>query len=199
MPNDVWASNALTQELTLPSGQTCTAQRIDMTDVIRVGMGDALDNLTSKVMSDHIARVRGPQDHKQKGSTQDVIPDLSDEDIMENPNLIKAGIMMFDKVVPLIVVKPVVKSHFRSTEDGKSTEMIPAGDREQGVIYTDRISLDDKVYLFNWAVGKLPDAGFREESGGVVGPVEHVEVVQHSPVQTTRTGQNRADRRRRRR
>lgn len=199
--NDVWASQTLTENLTLPSGQTCVAKRVDLTEILKQGLGEQMDTLTAYVMEKHVGRVRGrtPQDRKAKGESKKEIDvtSLSDEDfdkfMRDNPGALSASIFVMDQVLPLAVVKPVVLLHFRMGEDGKP-ESIPAAQRKPGGIYTDTIGLEDKAFIFQWAVGGFPDARFRGRPADAVGDVDDGESL---PVPAVRTGGSRSRRRKR--
>lgn len=167
--NNVWASSpseGSTELLTTPSGQTCQAKRLGMVGIVEAGLlGDA-DTLTAFVDSKHVKRVRGG-----KGADRDEINVAS---LMKDPDELKKVIMLVDRATPHIVMDPVVRLHFTDEKDG-STLRIPDADREAGVVYTDQIGFEDKMYLFNWAVGGTADVErFRSESSDAVAGVGDV-------------------------
>lgn len=196
--NNVWEQQALTERVTLPSGQTVIAQRIGIEEILSTGSGDQMDTLTSYVLSNHIDRVRGPQDRKPKQSEQEqTVTEAEVERIItERPEMISSTLSMFDSLLPAIVVKPPVRPHTRKNEQGE-VESIPADERTPGAVYTDRIGLEDKVFLFQWAVGGLPNPDFREQSGQPVGAMENGNDVS-LPAVNAAGGPNRAARRRNR-
>jgi hypothetical protein len=169
-PNNVWASNApagsATEELTLPSGQTCQARKVTVPSMIETGLLASVDVLTSMV-DQYTRKIKGG-----KG-----VPDGSvkvDESILKNPDAIKNIVMMADMMMPHVVVSPVVRLHFTEQTVGqtKVTRMIPLEDRQPGAVYTDQIDLEDKMFLFDWAVGGINAfTSFRGETTGNVGGV----------------------------
>lgn len=168
-PNNVWASatpeNA-EEELTLPSGQTCRARRMSIEGVIQAGLVDQLDSLTGTVDS-YTRKVKGG-----KG-----IPDgtpVIDDALLKDTEALTAIIGMVDNLVPHIVVSPKVVPHWSERVVGKTKvrKLIPVADREPGTVYTDMIGLDDKMHLFDWALGGLEAfSSFRRDSDGAVGDV----------------------------
>lgn len=179
--NNVWASSpaeGTTDLLTTPSGQTCRAKRLGMVGIVESGLlGDA-DTLTAFVDSKHVKRVRGG-----KGPDRDEINVAS---LMQDPDELKRVIMLVDRATPHIVVEPVVRLHFTDEKDG-STLRIPDAAREAGVVYTDQIGFEDKMFLFNWAVGGTADVErFRSESNDAVAGVGNVSGVPRARKSTAR-------------
>lgn len=168
-PNNVWASatpeNA-EEELTLPSGQTCRARRMSIEGVIQAGLIDQLDSLTG-VVDGYTRQVKGG-----KG-----IPDgtpVIDDALLKDTAALTAIIGMVDDLVPHIVVSPKVVPHWSERVVGKTKvrKLIPVTDREPGVVYTDMIGLDDKMHLFDWALGGLEAfSSFRRDPDSHVGNV----------------------------
>lgn len=165
--NSVWATAGLDQStfITLPSGQTCRARPIGMEGILASGLlGDA-DSLTGYVGKQHVRRVRGA-----KG-----VPDADEVDaksVMKDPAALKKIVFLVDRLVPQVVVSPVVHLHFEFVADG-DTRMIPPEERVKGQIYTDMIGLQDKMYLFNFAMAGVIDLEtFRKQSEDVVGTVD---------------------------
>lgn len=171
--NSVWGSKPVdqTEEVTVPSGQTCRVRRIGMEGLMEAGiLGDA-DTLTGIVDQKHVRRVRGANgiaDHD----------DVDPASIMRDPNALKAILRLADKAMPHVVVEPVVLLHFNPETD----EPIPAESREDGAVYTDMIGFEDKMYLLDYAVGGTRDvATFRQGSETAVAGVADGEGVPVSP------------------
>lgn len=147
--NNVWASQTptgATEELTLPSGQTCLAKRLGMEGLIEAGVLAEADSLSATV-DKHVRKVRGGKGRADGN-------ELNEASLMKDRETMRAIITLADKALPVIVESPSVKLHY--TTDGKgNTIMIPLADREPGQVYTDMIGLEDKVFLFEWAVGAL--------------------------------------------
>jgi hypothetical protein len=167
--NNVWATEAArpdTEFITLPSGQTCKARRLGLQGVMEAGLiGDA-DTLTQYVGREFVRKVRGAKDR----------PDGEEIDaraVANNPEALKRIIKLVDRCTPLIVVEPEVRLHMTiNPDDPEDTKMIPPALREPGVIYTDVIGFEDKMFLFNLAMGGMANASrFREQSEAALGRV----------------------------
>lgn len=151
-PNNTWASNPATgveEEVTTPSGQTCRAKRMSIESMISAGLLAEADALTATITK-HTRKVRGA---KGKPDGEEV----NTASLLKDPNAITDLITMVDKIVPHIVVSPSVQLHYTETTVGKTkvTKIIPAENRKNGIIYTDQIGLEDKMWLFDWASGGL--------------------------------------------
>lgn len=157
-PNQVWASTTPTgheEELTTPSGQTCRARKMSIEAMIAAGLlaeSDAITAMVAKHMKQPKARKKGPTPPKT-----DKVPEVDIPSLMRDPKAVSEMITMVDRIIPHVVVSPVVKLHYTETTVGKTTvtKMIPVADREAGVVYTDQVGLEDKMYLFDWAAGGL--------------------------------------------
>lgn len=185
--NDVWAqASPLNQSatLTLPSGQVCKAMRMGMEGILAAGLlGDA-DSLTAYVGRRHLRDVKGGKgaDHQE----------LNIKTIAQDPEALKRIVFLVDRAVPMIVTEPQVLSHFRWLPEG-GTEMIPADEREEGRVYTDQIGLEDKMFLFQYAVGGSASVErFRGQPNATVADVPDRKDVQ-SPAEpgTPSTGRKR--------
>lgn len=160
VPNQVWGTTPETgaiEELTLPSGQTCSAQKVTIERLIEMGILADSDALTSTVEK-HVRKVKGGNGTAD-GITIDQAKLLGDSEAM------KAVISLADKAAPAIVVDPPVALHYTSRTVGKTTvtkKLTPAEreamrkERDQpNLIFTDMIPLEDKMELFRWGVGGL--------------------------------------------
>lgn len=178
VPNDVWATSTPTdssEDLTLPSGQTCRAKRLGLEGVMTSGILGEADSLTAYVGRQHVDRVR-----KGNGSTEEK---LNASSVLKDPEALKAIVFLVDRAVPLIVETPPVQSHF--VPDGDTTRMLSAAEREDGVIYTDRIPLEDKMFLFNFSIGGSRSLEqFRSATDSVVAGLDSVESLPSKPKRT---------------
>lgn len=185
--NDVWAQQPDTgtiENITLPSGQTVNARRVAVQDLVVAGVLQEADALTAFVQNNHLS---------PRAKSDDAI-----QAAMADPKAFGSLIMLVDRVVPHIVVEPRVRLHLvdlpKPDADGHKTRMIPAEDREPGVIYSDKIPLQDKIHLLHWAVGDVSQAvGFRQQSENPVAAVANVAVVPHGSQRPPRNrkGRNR--------
>lgn len=164
--NNVWASQTpigATEQLTLPSGQTCIARRLGMEGLIEAGILAEADSL-SGLVDQHVRKVRGA-----KGRTDG--NELDERALLRDRDTMKAIITIADKAIPVVVAEPEVMLHYTTDSSGK-TSMIPLEDREPGQVYTDMIGLEDKMFLFEWAVGSLSNLNtFRSQPGADVAGV----------------------------
>lgn len=182
-PNNVWGTSApstQTEFLTLPSGQTAYANRLGMEGLLMAGVLGQADSLTAYVGKEHVQRVRGakgqPDGEKVNASS-----------VMRDPEALRSIVKLVDMATPHIVSNPVVHLHF-TVRDDDTTLIIPMAERDKALIYTDQISFDDKMFLFNFAIGGTRDLQrFREESAAAVAGVEDVPGVPRPPVRLSRS------------
>jgi hypothetical protein len=179
--NKVWGSNQSTKdthELTTPSGQTCSARKMTPDRLLSEGILNQADGLTALV-TQHMSKGQNPGK-------------LSDEAVLEllvsEGGGMDAVFDLADRALPLIVVDPPVRLHFETVTVGKTTvkkELTP--EQRQAVaaavpdvVFTDQIDFEDKMWLFEWAMGGMTQAAaFRGKSGNAVANVAHGPVVQH--------------------
>jgi hypothetical protein len=209
--NDVWGQSKLTETslITLPSGQTVYAKPIGMEGIFASGIMGAADSLTAYVGKEYIRKVRGA---KGKADTEE----MNVQALMKDPTALARIVKMVDTVTPLVCVTPEVIRHFAEIEvDGKpDTRKITDDERvcrECGVmrknhdperdrhnwtsaIYTDMIGMEDKMFLFNFALSGVRDVeSFRQASDQAMGDMADGEGIQ---VQTQRVDGPRDKRRR---
>ena len=133
-----WGKSTL-RDVTLPSGQVCQIRPLEMEDIIQLGLMDIMDAQAMQA---------APQDHLGNGGVPQSIPD----------NVLKDGAMnkmigAIDDIIPGVVVQPTVRSAFSGS--GTAKTRVPENFREQGVVYTDQISMEDKFELFSEAMGGI--------------------------------------------
>jgi len=183
IPNDVWGSTTpagSSEELTLPSGQTCLARKMGMEGLLESGILAEADSLTGLVNEKHIRKVRGAKgvaDHDEVDGAA----------LMKDPGAFKAIITVADRALPTILVSPKVTLHYTEQTVGKTTVTKALTDKQrekireesdEPVVFTDQIGLEDKMFLFEWAIGSLGDlASFRRGSSNDVGGVDDGAVV----------------------
>lgn len=159
-----WGGELL-EDVVVPSGQTCQCRRPGMQGLIANGILDKMDTLTAVVNDKHISRVK-------KGG-------VKVDDITSDPAKLIDVLNTVDKVVAYVVVQPDIHRPVVIDDDGNERDM-EDDERETGVVYTDFIDIEDKMFLFNYAVGGTRDVErFRRESGlavAGVGPEQDVEV-----------------------
>jgi hypothetical protein len=144
----------------------CLARRPGVQGLIKIGVLDSLDSLTSLVKTEHFDRVDKEMGHRvQAQQAMDLLGRQSD--------LLKAMVLM-DKIVSYCVIEPKVQM---PPEDD--------GERDPEVLYTDQIDQDDKNFIMQWAVGGTRDLdSFRKESGGTMDAMAAIQGLQESTVTT---------------
>lgn len=143
-------------DLECPSGQTCLVRRPGVEGLVREGVLHNLDTLTSLVQTEHIDRVSGKKVQQPRDDEQIM------KDLLDNPAKMDSAFHMVDRVVCAVVVKPEV-------------EMAPNDPtrRRPGMVYTDMIELEDKLFILNFAVGGSRDLErFREDTNRYVAAVD---------------------------
>lgn len=176
------------EELPLPSGNTCMVKRPGMEKIL--GAGVLPDNMTSMAL-DYVktAQTGKPQDHKSKGGDPDIDPEMM-EKFMKEENAIENIFRAFDRVTAMCVIEPKCLWHLRPkiNEDGSDVlddsgkpiyEEIPEKERDEDILYTDEIDIDDKTFIFNFVVGGTRDVEqFRLQYGDAMATVQPSEDVE---------------------
>lgn len=134
------------EDLLMPSGQLALVKRPGVEGMIKAGVLNDMDTLTGLVETTHLS----------KGKQIDVKSLAADATNIENI------LHVVDRVVCHVVMKPAV---FPTPNDITS--------RKDGVIYADMIDINDKMFIFNYAVGGTKDfEQFRKESEAAMGSVD---------------------------
>lgn len=156
-----WGAQKL-QDLEVPSGQLCQVRPAGIQQLLGAGVLDSADTLTSLIDEKHIKRtqtrktgtkgakpaVKNNQLQNADGSTTEIDTDS----LLNDPEKLQKVFSLIDKVAEHMVVQPDVKRPVKLDENGKEVAL-PAQEREDGVVYTDMIELQDKMFLFQYAVG----------------------------------------------
>lgn len=150
----VWGSednSGALQDLDLPSGQRVLVQRPGPAGLMQAGMLDDLD-----MLSTILPKIMGGKGKAKK----DVDPSI----IMQNPAMLTQAMKLMDRVLIHVVIKPEL-----------TPEPDDPADKERGKIYPSTVSIQDKTFIFNWAVGGTRDLErFREQYEESVASVESV-------------------------
>ncbi len=142
------------EDLRVPSGQLCLVRRPGIDGLMEEGVLHNLDSLTSIIQEKHVKRVKGRKNKDDKL--------VVDTDTLQKDEEALVGIMhMVDRVVCHVVLKP-------------SIQMTPndVTRRQPGVVYCDMVDIEDRMFIFNYALGGTRSVErFREQSlkrlGGV--------------------------------
>lgn len=144
------------EDLTVPSGQTCLIRRPGLEGLLKAGVLRNLDTLSALVDQKHLKKT-------QKGAPSRV----NVKSLMQDPEALSDIMHAVDKVVCYCVLKPEV----HRTPDDQTR-------RQPGLVYADMISIEDKMFIFNYVVGGTRDLErFRTELSESVGGLEAVEGV----------------------
>lgn len=142
------------QELALPSGAVCLAIRPGAQGLMKMGLLDSLDQLTSLVQVDHI-----DSKDPRKATKVDI------QQLRQDPKKLLEGMEMMDKVIAHVVQEPKV---FLDEHDDKGKVKA----RRVGVIYADMVDEEDKAFIFQWCMGGTADLEkFRAESAELLGGI----------------------------
>lgn len=142
------------EDVTVPSGQLCLCRRPGIEVMIKAGILNDMDSLTSLVMTEHL----------DDGQTKNTVKPEAMIEIMKNPKKAESMFHMLDKVVCFIVVKPEI----HMTPNNRNS-------MKPNLIYAETVDLEDKMFLMNYAVGGTRDVErFRQESGLVVADMDDV-------------------------
>lgn len=187
-----WKSARQGEEVPLPSGNTALIRRPGMESLFAAGV--LPDELTKIAIEQIEMGQKGPQDHKPKQTAEGLDPEVMKK-FLSGENAIADIFDSFDRITAMCVVEPTCLYHKRRVVDPQTgvqnvddkgrplMEEIPQSDREEDVIYTDDVDVDDKTFIFNFVVGGTRDIEtFRQESGLHVATVSRREDVELPPV-----------------
>lgn len=143
----------LLHDLKLPSGKVAQCRRVGIETFLKLGM---IPNSLASVIQRQISKA-------QKGAqVDDQEFELELMKMLEDPSKLGEIVELADSVTLFCVVQPKLQ---KAPED-------PA-DRQDDKLYVDEVDLEDKMYIFSWAVGGPEDlATFRAELAGDVGDVQ---------------------------
>lgn len=136
--------------LKVPSGKTCLARNPGLPAFMQAGI----------VPNPLLAPV---QEALSKGKPMENLSDVVGDD----PERMQAFFELIDNVVMYCVLQPVVHSAHEELiqEDGtRVRRFIPEGERAETDLFIDNVDPEDRVFIFQWAVGGSSDlVKFRKE------------------------------------
>jgi hypothetical protein len=147
-----WGSSGIgmIEDLTVPSGQLCAVRRPGIEGLMKAGVLNNVDALTSLVEKEHVAR------HEGKPPMDDTVAAVNQ--LMNDPAKFAEMTHLVDRVVCHVVVNPPL----HMTPNDITT-------RDPNKIYCDQVELEDKMFIFNFAVGGTRDLEqFRSERDGAL-------------------------------
>lgn len=192
-------------ELVLPSvdedsgeHHVVLVRRPDPMIMVEEGLLDDFDTLTG-IVGLKIAEVEGQTKEQREAAETAQLKAFA-----ENVKAIQDGMQMVDKMVIAIVVEPTVRRPFAIEMDdagnakldgrGRVTyarnvrgEEIPILDseRDDNVVYTDEIPIENRIFIMNYAVGGTRDLeSFREGLDATMERMADGPAVQQSPLGT---------------
>lgn len=155
---------AATFELDLPSGHTVLMKRVDLPTLLASG---AFPDALMTIVSEKIGTATGQED-----SPKEIDPAVV-QGMIDDPKKLGELFTAVNKILPIVVAEPAVAYHKRLADpDGTEFEVIPDEDRDEDVVYTDQIDLEDQMFIFQYTVGGTREVEtFREELTSVVADV----------------------------
>ncbi|QXO13679.1 tail assembly chaperone [Gordonia phage DumpTruck] len=142
-----WGQDSGLFDIELPSGQVCQARKLEMEDIIRLGLINDLDTFTT---------LYGDEDEIKQTSDIDFIKKISEGD----------GFGRLLNTLNLVTIECVVQPQVWPVPDQKK-------ERKSNRVYIDAIKFEDKMFIFSKVfTGMSAMADFREEPGDDLGAVE---------------------------
>lgn len=168
-------------DVTVPSGGTILAKRLDFTDIIAAGLMNEFDSLSPVAEEKVIGPANGkrPADRQPKRLTKAQETKAQADaakaqlaDVEGMANLAK----ILSLVIPLVVVKPEITSNLERDGNGNWVPVAPDA-RDASKIYVDSIPLGDRMFILTWSMEGMDMKSlesFRGESEPDLGAVEPV-------------------------
>lgn len=149
-------------DLVVPSGALCRVKRPGPMGLIKMGLLDSLDSLTSLVQTEHFDRAEG----RAKLSDADAIRDFA-----ANSEKVQAGFELIDKITCGVVIEPEISPIPLDAEG----HPLPREEWDPNLTYVDSVELHDKIYIMQFVVGGTPDLeSFRAERAQFMGHVPNM-------------------------
>lgn len=167
-----------THDLPVPSGQLCQVRMPGVQAMIAAGVFESIDTLTGLINEKHIKRVQGRTPKAGPGSQNGQPVQVDTDALMKDPKNLAKVFELVDKVTEHMVLQPKVKRPVKKIPQGEigsgefTEVLLKFEEREDDVVYTDRIDMMDKMFIFQYAVGGDTDVEsfrerFQEGMGGV--------------------------------
>lgn len=167
-------------DLLLPSG-----------NVARIKQMSPQTFLSSGVLPDPLSAIINSAVHSKQG-----LPPEKMEEMADDPEKIQASLELFDRVLVHVAVMPVIKMPPTCVEcgeyynvDGRHSDERAdefhhyiEGKRSPDILYADTVSLQDKIFVFQYCMGGTRDLEkFRSELPAGLGGLSHKQDLQHTP------------------
>lgn len=158
-----WKKGAKGEDIRVPSGHVCRLRKIGMREWVKE---DIVPDGLRPIIEKAIAKGQG-------------IPAAKIKELSEDTSKWADIFQLMDRVVALVVAKPVVVFHCAKEDD--EWVPIPEHERDPETLYTDEIDDEDKAFIFNIAAGGVRDLErFRQQLSGSMGAVRRGEAVGRS-------------------
>jgi hypothetical protein len=153
-----WGTASNFVDLTMPSGQTAQVRQAGVQNLVSAGVLDDVDTLSTLVNEKHVKRVKGK-------------PVVDAKSMMADPKNMLRVLATVDKVVEYMVIQPPVKRPVEQYMDSEGqVKERPIVGREPGVVYTDQIDLNDRMFIFQYSTGGATDVEqFRGQLAEIMG------------------------------
>lgn len=142
-----WQSDRF--DIECPSGQLCLARKLQMQDIIKLGIIDEMDMFTEFAATMGDAAAAGNEDAS-----------LS---IIKDKERFAKVVEIVDKVVAEVVLEPHLVRPVKKDENGEEIDL-PSSEYEDGVIYTSYVDFNDRMHIFGMVFSGETIDQFREES-----------------------------------
>lgn len=167
-PASAWQSKSAaghTEDVPLPSGNVAKLRRPGMEAFITAGI---IPNSLLGIITEELQKAKNA-----KGGAVPEFDDKNIEALFADPTKLTDVMTFVDSVLVYAVVEPVVKP--LPVSDDPNT---PPPPREPNVLYPDMVDMEDKFYVFNYAMGGTRDLErFRGELGASVESVRSSKTV----------------------
>lgn len=160
------------EDLELPSGNVALVKRPGPAAIMSQG-----------ILPDELTPIVQEAVRKGKG-----LPPEKTAELISDPKSVAKMLEGIDKMMAIVVLEPKVAFHKREILGANEAptgewEIIPEDERDDDTyIYTDEVDIEDKMFIFNFAVGGTRDlTRFRSELASGVGDVPSGEAGEDQP------------------
>lgn len=131
-----WQSDRF--DIECPSGQLCLARKLQMEDIVKLGIIDELDMFTE--FAAQMGEVSGKADQMDESAI----------DLIKDTQRFERMVTIVDKVVCEVVLEPQIVRPIKKDKKGKETPLAPS-EYKEGVIYSSFLDFNDKMHIFGAA------------------------------------------------
>ena len=164
-------SGAVAHDIEMPSGNIAKVRIPGLPTLMAQGLiADSLMPMVNKAIEQGKS---GKAPKKSKTTDQEIA------ELMQDPRKFEDMMDTFDKVLVACVVEPKVV-YYKYTEENAPTpdlvgKVLPNEERDDEVLYSDEVDMDDKSFLFNLVSGGTRDLEtFRRQQSQLVAGVPAV-------------------------